>query len=241
MAKKQAHYRLDASLVEALEQRARTENITITDLVTRYLKQGLGLPVENQGSVNVEALEQKILERVSTQLQEATQADSEIEKRIAERVIEALSKNIEAKINTAIENRVTANIHNRVSTAHNKAQEISGRSSSEGKAGDSQPTNPQNEIVEESEPSHKDSTGVKKSSSQLLKILEKEQPKGNWSLQKLRLYTLEGKGNEEHTIGQCRFKYAGKRERTKEDRSGSWFDVVYPLKGQQKVNSRPKR
>lgn len=237
MAKKQAHYRLDASLVEALEEKAKTESITITELVTRYLRQGLGLPVKNPETIDVEQLEQKILERVSSLIHKDTQINYDIEKRITEgvteRVTEALLKDIEEKINIIVEKCVANRVHVSVSKVNANPQQALNETlalkDDEAKKENLEPVDSWDKDLEELELSQKKLTKVRKTTSELVKILQEEQPTGNWSNQKLRSYTLGNSIDKTHTVGRCQFQYAEPRKRTEKDKSLFWFDVIHPL------------
>jgi phosphopantothenate synthetase len=66
MTKAQAHFRLDPELLEAIKVRAEKESITITDLVTRFLKQGIGIETNNTiPAINQQEIEETVYQRIS--------------------------------------------------------------------------------------------------------------------------------------------------------------------------------
>ena len=66
-AKAQVHYRLPEKLVSALKSKAESESITITDLVTRLLEQGLGL-TSSSLAVDLVEIENYVLQTVSNRI-----------------------------------------------------------------------------------------------------------------------------------------------------------------------------
>jgi hypothetical protein len=90
MVKSQAHFRLEESLIESVKIRAKEEGVTVTDLVVRFLQQGLGLNTHtNTHSINGKELEDAIYKRIHEQLNNEL---SELEKRISENILEIENK-----------------------------------------------------------------------------------------------------------------------------------------------------
>jgi hypothetical protein len=124
MAKAQAHFRLEPGLLEAIKVRAEAENITITDLVTRFLKQGLGIETSAEiQTLSQQEIEDNVYQRISISVsEEFATFQSRISERISaevnkleERVINSISHRISLNIGD-LENRVFESVSSRISS-----------------------------------------------------------------------------------------------------------------------------
>lgn len=107
MAKAQAHFRLEPELLEAIKVRAEAENITITDLVTRFLKQGLGIEASTEiKTVSQQEIEDSVYQRISINVSEEF---ASFESRISERISAEVDK-LEERVINSISNRISINV-----------------------------------------------------------------------------------------------------------------------------------
>jgi predicted DNA binding CopG/RHH family protein len=111
--KGQVHLRLEEELVNALEAQAEKEGITITALVKKYMRQGLGLDEESpKANIDIAEIEERVLKRVSecvSQIDEAA-LEERVLKRVSERVSQewiSYSATLEAKIHESVSTRIS--------------------------------------------------------------------------------------------------------------------------------------
>jgi hypothetical protein len=112
MVKKGVHFRLEESLFSALKAEAQKQGTEMTSLVTRFLKQGLGLSdVTSQDipTFDVSELEEKIAARLSQQWSERID-------------------NIEQCISEEIENRVSSHVANSVKNLEQRLLKLEAQS-----------------------------------------------------------------------------------------------------------------
>jgi hypothetical protein len=86
--KDQAHFRLERGLLQALKNKAEEEHTTITELVTRFLKQGLGIQSPTYQEIDISQIEERVFERISKHV---TFID-ELEARVSERISQQQEK-----------------------------------------------------------------------------------------------------------------------------------------------------
>lgn len=87
MVKDQAHFRLEKGLLQALKDKAQEENTTTTELVSRFLKQGLGIEFPIHQGIDINQLEERVFNRISQQQEEWVKS---LEKRVFDRVSELI-------------------------------------------------------------------------------------------------------------------------------------------------------
>lgn len=107
MRKSQVNFRLPDPLIAALKARAEAEGITSTELATRLLEVGLGLP-----SPELAGNAPRIEERIASQLVPLqSQLDERIEERIASQLTpiqQEIEQRIEQRIQSVIQSKVDA-------------------------------------------------------------------------------------------------------------------------------------
>lgn len=104
MPKDQAHFRLEKGLLQALKDRAQEENMTTTELVTRLLKQGLGIESPTYQELDISQIEERILNRIS---QQQEQWAKDLENRIFDRVSDLIPVVDVAAIEARLSNHVS--------------------------------------------------------------------------------------------------------------------------------------
>jgi hypothetical protein len=112
MVKKGVHFRLEESLFNALKAEAQKQGTEMTSLVTRFLKQGLGLSdvtFQDIPSFDINELEEKIVARLSQQWSERID-------------------NIEQHVSEEIENRVSSHVANSVKNLEQRLLELEAQS-----------------------------------------------------------------------------------------------------------------
>jgi hypothetical protein len=108
MVKKGVHFRLEESLFSALKAEAQKQGTEMTSLVTRFLKQGLGLSdVTSQDipTFDISQLEEKIVARLSQEWSERID-------------------NIEQRVSEEIENRVSSHVANSVKNLEQRLLQV---------------------------------------------------------------------------------------------------------------------
>lgn len=107
MSKSQINFRLPDTLIAALKARAEAEGVTSTELATRLLEVGLGLP-----SPELVSNHPPIEERITSQLAPLqARLDQRIEERIASFLTplqQEMEQRIVERIQTVIQNEVDA-------------------------------------------------------------------------------------------------------------------------------------
>jgi chromosome segregation ATPase len=119
MSKSQVNFRLPDELIAALKDRAESEGITSTELATRLLEAGLGLP-----SPESKSDDSRIEERIATHL---APLQEQLEKRIEERIGNALSpiQSQLIQLNQSVEGRIMAQLTTHLAPLQGQVLELS--------------------------------------------------------------------------------------------------------------------
>jgi len=115
MAKIQANFRLEESLLQALKDKATKCNIPVTDLVTELLQRGLELDIHiGSQSIDQKAVEENVYQNLSGRIANEI---NELESRIAERIANDI-----ADSNSELEQRISGLISQRIANEINELE-----------------------------------------------------------------------------------------------------------------------
>lgn len=120
MARQQINIKLPPELIEALREKASTEEITLTELIQGFCEQGLGLPPSNHQPVDTALIYERILTEVDNRI--AAQLDIRIPPELEDPLLNQLEERIAFIVDTRISSQV-ALLEQRMATQLGERQE----------------------------------------------------------------------------------------------------------------------
>lgn len=128
MPRQQINIKLPPELIEALREKASTEEITLTELIQGYCEQGLGLPPSNHQPVDTASIYERILTEVDNRI--AVQLDiriPELEEPLLTQLEERIAFVVDARISSQVallEQRMATQLGENIREGFSRACEV---------------------------------------------------------------------------------------------------------------------